>query len=961
MSNSMYKSSLLATTILTVLGFQQAAQAHPSQGIQEFTTFKKPLVIGHRGTAGYRPEHTLESYALAIKLGADFIEPDLVLTKDGQMVARHEPMIGSTTNVASFPEFADRKTKRIVDGVEYNDWFVSDFTLQELKKLRAVQPMANRDQQYNGQFQIPALYEIIALAKQSSVDYKRTIGIYPEIKHSTYHSELKDQNNKALFGRYFFEKSLLKTLHRAYGNQASAPVFIQSFEVSNLRYLNQHTDIKLVQLLDADDVKDDGSIVLAAPYRQPYDFVAAFNPHTFADLLTDDGLDFIKTYADAIGPWKPYLVKTVADGVDRNGDGKITVNDRRVDGSTGVLEMAHEKGLDVHTWTFRNDAGGYGFSDPKAEMAYYFDLGVDGLFTDFTDTGIAAREMSASYHASLPNGISSGDTTQTSTVLWARAATAGNVNFKVQDAGKVIFEQSVAVSDPLIPAKLAVKHLSASKQYTYSVTSPDNKTLNGSFKTAAAGDNTEAGLSFGVTGDWRGELTPFPAVKNVNGKALDFFVKLGDTIYADYPSAAVGAQALSLADYRNKQAEVYASHNDINSLADLQRNVSIFSIIDDHEVIDDFAGGASASSDSRFNTSSGLINQTPLYNNGLQAFTEYNAIDNQRYDAKTDSLFHDRPDLYRAQRFGLTAALYILDARSFRDEPLKDITDITSPTEIGSFVAKAFDVTQPAATRSLLGKRQLDRLKADLLAAQADEVLWKFVVVPEPIQNLGVFLAADRFEGYASERSELLAFINDNAIKNVVFISSDIHGTVINDLTYQRRADVLTALNASGNPLAAPQIKTSAFEITTGSVAFSPAFGDAVAGLLSATPSGKALIAKMFEAVGVKELAAFNLLPMATKNTAMQGLLDVSLKGMGYSAIGLQDNERIAATLLKGGNTALFSFGWSKFDIAPKTHELKITTYGITPYSAEEMTQNKVDIMNRAPEVMNQLLVKPQL
>jgi glycerophosphoryl diester phosphodiesterase len=331
-------------------------------------------------------------------MGVDFIEPDLVLTKDGKMIARHEPMIGGTTDVASHPEFADRKTKRMVDGVEYNDWFATDFTLAEIKTLHAIQARADRDQQYNGQFQIPTLNEVIALAKRKSAQTGRSIGIYPEIKHSTYHAEFKDKNDHKLFGLHYFENKLIRKLHYEYGDTACAPVFIQSFEVGNLQYLSRLTSIKLVQLLDADDVNADGSISLVAPSKQPYDFVVGGDTRTFADLLTDKGLNFVKTYADAIGPWKPYLVKTVADGIDRTGDGKLTINDRRVDGSTGVIEMAHKKGLLVHTWTFRNDASGYGFADPKQEMTYYFDLGVDGLFTDFADTGVAARDASTNVH-----------------------------------------------------------------------------------------------------------------------------------------------------------------------------------------------------------------------------------------------------------------------------------------------------------------------------------------------------------------------------------------------------------------------------------------------------------------------------------------------------------------------------------------------------------------------------------
>ena len=340
-----------------------------------------PLVIGHRGASGERPEHTLASYQLAIEQGADFIEPDLVLTQDGVMIARHEPMLGGTTDVAA--KFPARKTKKMVDGVETEDWFASDFTLAEIKTLRAIQARSGRSKAYDGQFQIPTLDEVIALAKEQSSKTGRTIGIYPEVKHSTFHA--------ALFGANRFEDKLVSTLHAAYGNTGKAPVFIQSFEVSNLQYLNSKTDIKLVQLIDADDVKDDGSMSLVAPYHKPYDFVVKGDSRSFGDLVKPAGLDFIKTYADAVGPWKPYLVKTVNDGVERSGDSSLSLNDRRVDGSTGVIENAHARGLLVHTWTFRNDASGYGFKDPKAEMQYYMSLGIDGVFTDFTATGVAAR------------------------------------------------------------------------------------------------------------------------------------------------------------------------------------------------------------------------------------------------------------------------------------------------------------------------------------------------------------------------------------------------------------------------------------------------------------------------------------------------------------------------------------------------------------------------------------------
>jgi len=374
MTNNSLRALCALAPIAAALCSPTAAQAWKTLDGQA------PIVIGHRGASGYLPEHTLQGYALAISQGANVIEPDLVLTKDGVLIARHEPMIGATTDVeAKFG--AGRMTTKMVDGVSTTDYFASDFTLAEIKTLRAKQTRG-RDPSFDGLYEIPTLAEVIALAQAKSAELGRTVGIYPEVKHSTFHD--------SLFGSHVFEDKLVTQLHAAYGNSMGAPVFIQSFEVSNLQYLNTQTDMKLVQLVDANDVNPDGSMSLVDPYRQPYDILAAGGSTTFADLVTPTGLAQIKTYADGVGPWKPYLVTTVDDGVDRTGDGSLTINDRRVDGSTGVIESAHANGLFIHTWTFRNDASGYGFADPQAEMEYYFRLGVDGLFTDFPDTGVAA-------------------------------------------------------------------------------------------------------------------------------------------------------------------------------------------------------------------------------------------------------------------------------------------------------------------------------------------------------------------------------------------------------------------------------------------------------------------------------------------------------------------------------------------------------------------------------------------
>lgn len=352
----------------------------------------KPLVIGHRGASGYLPEHTLESYRHAVELGADFIEPDLVATKDGVLVARHEPNITSTTDVSTRAEFASRKTKKVVDGVEEEGWFASDFTLAEIKTLRAVQPMAERDQSFNGRFQIPTLEEVLDLAKTEGAKAGRTVGVYPETKHPTYHVNLGLQ----------LEDRLLAILAKYGYTTKASPVIVQSFEVSNLKYLRTKTQVRLVQLVDADDVNPDGTMSLVAPYDKPYDFAVAGDRRTFASLLTPDGLKEVKTYADGIGPWKPYLIPSKQvdanrDGKadDLNGDGKIDDRDRVMMPATDVVKNAHAAGLMVHAYTFRSEARRLASDfkgDPKAEYKLFYELGVDGVFSDFPDVAKAARD-----------------------------------------------------------------------------------------------------------------------------------------------------------------------------------------------------------------------------------------------------------------------------------------------------------------------------------------------------------------------------------------------------------------------------------------------------------------------------------------------------------------------------------------------------------------------------------------
>jgi len=343
-----------------------------------------PLVIGHRGASGFVPEHTLQSYRLAIKLGADYVEPDLVMTKDHVLIARHEPILGDSdpattgdsTNVGDHPEFASRETTRTLDGVPTPGFWAQDFTLAEIKTLGARQTRGGRPTEFNGKFKVPTLQEIINLVKRESKKRGRRIGIYPETKHPTFH----DSQGLSL------EEPLVKTLKKNGLNSKNSPVFIQSFEQSNLKELNHMTRVRLIQLMDANDTDASGNPTYAPPFDRPYDWTASGDPtlmsRTFGYFATDAGLDEVKTYADGIGPWKVYIVPTAGGG-----GGAIFP-------PTDLIQRAHARGLKVHTWTFRDDAFPTGYpGGPVEEYLNFYRLGIDGVFSDFPDTAFASREI----------------------------------------------------------------------------------------------------------------------------------------------------------------------------------------------------------------------------------------------------------------------------------------------------------------------------------------------------------------------------------------------------------------------------------------------------------------------------------------------------------------------------------------------------------------------------------------
>lgn len=344
----------------------------------------RPVVIGHRGACGYRPEHTLASYEIAARQGADFLEPDLVATRDGVLVARHENEISTTTDVATRPELADRRTTRTVDGQRVTGWFTEDLTLAELRGLRAVERLpdvrpANRA--HDGLHLVPTLEEILRLRERLSGELGREVGVYPETKHPTH---FREQG-------LGLEEPLVAALRAAGLDRRDAPVVVQSFEPSVLVRMRRELGSRVRQVLLAtawDDVPHDGVHTGAwAPLHEVWRV-----GRTYADLLSPAGLAALGDVVVGVGPDKRMVLPWSADG--------------GLGAPTGLVADAHAAGLMVHPWTFRAenqflpprlrrgpDPAGAG--DLRAELHAYLEAGVDGVFTDHPDVAVEVRDARA--------------------------------------------------------------------------------------------------------------------------------------------------------------------------------------------------------------------------------------------------------------------------------------------------------------------------------------------------------------------------------------------------------------------------------------------------------------------------------------------------------------------------------------------------------------------------------------
>ena len=344
-----------------------------------------PLIIGHRGLPGLYPEEVIAGYRAAIAAGTDALELDLQSSSDGVLFACHNVFLSDTTDVASHPEFAARKKSRMVDGVATGpDWYISDFSAAELKTLRVRQPLDTRSKQYDGLYPMATLQEVIDLAKRTmAADPKRRINIYPETKNPIYQRQLGLP----------LEGKLLAMLNEAGWNTADAPVFVQSFDPASLKEMRKlGLKTKVVQLIDASGIDyRSGALIYDSPdTAKPFSWVKAGDPRTFAAMVTPAGLAEIKTYAEGIGPWKPYVLS--AQGVDASGHAVAALDQASNMAPTSLIADAHRVGLFVHLYTFRDEAVYLTKTyhrDPQAEYDAYFDLGVDGVFTDFSNT---ARE-----------------------------------------------------------------------------------------------------------------------------------------------------------------------------------------------------------------------------------------------------------------------------------------------------------------------------------------------------------------------------------------------------------------------------------------------------------------------------------------------------------------------------------------------------------------------------------------
>ncbi|MDH3690980.1 MAG: alkaline phosphatase D family protein, partial [Gammaproteobacteria bacterium] len=625
------------------------------------------------------------------------------------------------------------------------------------------------------------------------------------------------------------------------------------------------------------------------------------------------------------------------------------------------------------------DNASFSIVDDQLQSAIIFDYDVQNSFnirvqTDDGDGGTFQDTFTITINSIygddyFPNGVAAGDVDQSSVVLWARGASPGTITFEYgrdpdfSDPPDGV--QHKEVVDPKLPVKADISGLLAGTQYYYRACRGGTCQLSmlpgfearGSFRTPFAFKDGKKGLRFGASSCWRGDLRPFVSIRNVPDRDLDFFVALGDTVYADSPATwdgtddddPSGNRAINLQEFRHKNALNYEGPPEENYFALARASTASFVTIDDHEIINNFAGGAHPTSQvdtaecskeqlgiGPFNVCfcdktkdppdanciKQFINETDLYEDGLQAWSEYNPVREEHYGVTRDFRTEYKRKLYRYQTFGQDAALFMLDARSFRDEAKGG--------------AAAYD-----ADRTMLGAAQLSELLEDLSAADQLGVTWKLVFLPEPIQRMGIIESSDRFEGYQAERSKILSHIENNCIDNVVFISGDIHGTLVNNLDYK-------------DPLPDIDRYSRTWDISTGPAAYHHPLGMTLQKL-----------------PGQKE--EYDHLDRDAQNEKVKETLNAQLFAIGAPLLGLGQeltypthkdkyNQDIPAEKISGRWDLTNIFGWTEFEIDAETQILIVTTYGIPFYDpVEGYGLDFDDYKSAEPEVRGKFTVRPHV
>ena len=511
--------------------------------------------------------------------------------------------------------------------------------------------------------------------------------------------------------------------------------------------------------------------------------------------------------------------------------------------------------------------------------------------------------------------VSAGEPNSRGALIWVQLASPGIAVAEISTSpafSTVVQRISQSMSGSLSTnGKIRVSSLQPNTVYYYRVTNPLGNRASGRFKTLPA-PGSAVPLRFGVSGDTHNSLPPYPALKNVGERQLDFFALIGDTTYGDS-----GTPAQTVEQYRAKYEQVLSTQLGTNFLVLARAATNWLATIDDHEVVNDFAGGSTSGT--------GFFNQTARYKAGMQAFFEYHPLEVTGWPDGSEARVQATPRCYRRYDLGRNATYIQTDLRSYRDSAITGSTD-------SAFLTASFD-----ALRTMMSETQLQRLMQDLRDAQGQGVIWKFVMSSDPIQNLGVRGGAgDKWDGYLYERNRLLRMIHTEGIQNVVFVSADIHGTLVNDLSY------------SDGP-GMPQTRTRAWDMSTGPVAFYNTYGPNLQS--TAVSSGYS---------GAVSNTVYNSYTAAQKETYIQQLLNVNkLAPVGYDPIGLQ-GSLIQANLTAGSYSATHSYSWTEFEIGASGAAVTVTTWGTPTYSSSFVASNPQVVTGYVPQIVQQFTVQAE-